>query len=160
MLTGVPTLPPLYTLAYHQCRWSYYTQEEVLEVVRGYDEYEIPLDTMWLDIDYTDGKRYFTWNYTAFPDPLEMISTLNSTGRHLIHIIDPHIKIDNNYFYYQENRDRNYFVKTRNGTDFEGICWPGNSSYVDFWNPDAIKHYADQYLIENFDDVVVESGIW
>lgn len=159
-ITGVTNLPQLYTLAYHQCRWSYLTQTEVLDIVDNFDKYEIPLDTMWLDIDYTDGKRYFTWNYTAFPQPLEMMDTLKSMGRHLVHIIDPHIKIDENYYFYRENKERNFFVKTRDGSNFEGNCWPGPSSYVDFFNPSARKFYADQYLLENFRDSSIENGIW
>ncbi|KAG5671217.1 hypothetical protein PVAND_001426 [Polypedilum vanderplanki] len=160
-ITGVGNLPQLFTLAYHQCRWSYMTQNEVLEIVKSFDQYEIPLDTMWLDIDYTDGKRYFTWNHTAFPKPLEMIAELDSTGRHLVFIIDPHVKVDDEYFFYDGLKDLNYFVKLADTkTDFTGNCWPGNSSYVDFLNPEARKFYADQYLITNFNESVVKGGIW
>lgn len=159
-ITGVTNLPQLFTLAYHQCRWSYMSQTEVLDIVDNFDKYDIPLDTMWLDIDYTDGKRYFTWNHTAFPTPLEMMGTLKSMGRHLVHIIDPHIKVDENYSYYSENKLRNFFVKARDGTDFEGMCWPGLSSYVDFFNQTARNFYSDQYLLSNFAENSVENGIW
>lgn len=159
-LTGVGNLPQLFTLGLHQCRWSYYTQEEVIDVVDNYDKFDLQLDTIWLDIDYTDGKRYFTWNYEAFPKPLELMSYLKSIGLHLTYIIDPHIMKDDNYFFYSNNSARGYFVKNIDGTNYEGECWPGLSSYVDFFNPAASKYYADQYLLENFADNSIDTGIW
>lgn len=159
-LTGVAKLPPLWSLGYHQSRWDYFTQEEVLEVVDKFDSHDLQLDTFWLDIEYTDGKRYFTWNYTAFPNPREMISKLSESGRHLTTIIDPHTKKDENYFFYSNGSARDFFVKDKNGVDFEGNCWPGLSSYIDFFNPTARKYYADQFLLTNFVDSSTETGIW
>lgn len=159
-LTGVAGLPQMYSLAYHQSRWNYFTQEDVIGVVDNFDKNDMPLDTIWLDIEYTDDKRYFTWNYTAFPNPLEMIEKLTSTGRHLTYIIDPHVKIDVNYTFYSENLVRDYFVKNKDGNVFEGWCWPGMSSYVDHFNPDSRKYYADQYLLQNFADNSITTGIW
>ena len=76
----------MFSIAYHQCRWNYESSADVLNVVANYDIFDIPLDTMWLDIDYTDDKKYFTWDRINFPDPLDLIATLNSTGRRLTFI--------------------------------------------------------------------------
>lgn len=159
-LTGVAGLPQLFSLAYHQSRWNYLTQEEVIDVVDKFDANSIQLDTIWLDIEYTDGKRYFTWNKTAFSEPLEMMKNLSSTGRHLTFIIDPHIKADEEYFFYSNNSARGFFIKDKNGADYKGDCWPGLSSYADFFNDEARSYYADQYLLENFAENSVETGIW
>lgn len=159
-LTGHVNLPQMFSIAYHQCRWNYESSADVLNVVDNYDIFDIPLDTMWLDIDYTDEKKYFTWDRTNFPDPLGLISTLNSTGRRLTFIIDPHIKRDENYFLHQQCTALNYYVKNKDGADYNGDCWPGSSSYIDFFNPVARKHYADQYLMENFVDQSIYTGIW
>lgn len=159
-LTGVANLPQLFALGYHQSRWNYMTQEETMQVVDNFDKNRLPLDTIWLDIEYTDGKRYFTWNYETFPDPLLMMQQLKDTGRHLTYIVDPHVFKDENYFFYRENKNRGYFIKTNNGSDYEGSCWPGLSSYVDYFNPEALRFYADQYLLENFADNSIETGIW
>jgi alpha 1,3-glucosidase len=159
-LTGVANLPQLFSLAYHQSRWNYMTQEDLLEVVASFDKNELPLDTIWLDIEYTDGKRYFTWDKETFPEPLEMMRNLSASGRHLTYIIDPHVKIDVDYKFYKENLDQDYFIKNNAGKNFEGNCWPGMSSYADFFNPEARRYYADQYLLENFADNSIESGIW
>lgn len=61
-LTGKPQLPPLWALGYHQCRWNYMSQEELLEVSTNMKKHGFPCDTVWLDIEYADGKRYFTWD--------------------------------------------------------------------------------------------------
>lgn len=159
-ITGTGNLPQLHTLAYHQSRWNYMTQEEVIEVINNFDKHNIPLDTVWLDIEYTDEKKYFTWNRETFPQPLEMMRRMNLTRRQLTVIIDPHIKKDEDYMFYKENRDQGFFVKDKTGDDYEGNCWPGLSSYVDYFNPEARKYYADQYLVENFVDSSADTGIW
>lgn len=160
-VTGHGNLPQLYSLAYHQSRWNYMTQEEVIEVVDNFDKNDIPLDTMWLDIEYTDGKRYFTWNHTAFPTPLEMIEYLKKSNRHLTYIVDPHIFKDENYFFYSGCKKLGHFVKDQDfKTDFEGSCWPGLSSYVEFFNPESRKYYADQYLMSNFKENAIDTGVW
>lgn len=120
-LTGVANLPQLFTLAYHQSRWNYMSQQEVLEVVANFDKYEIQLDTMWLDIEYTEDKKYFTWDHTTFPQPLEMMKNLSASGRHLTYIIDPHYRKDEEYFFYKAAREGGYFVKNMDGSDYEGV---------------------------------------
>lgn len=82
-ITGVGTLPPAFSLGMHQSRWNYMNRSEVEEVVANYDKYDIPLDSIWLDILYTDGMRYFTWDLVNFPGPVQMMDELRDTGRHL-----------------------------------------------------------------------------
>ncbi|KMU74661.1 neutral alpha-glucosidase AB [Coccidioides immitis RMSCC 3703] len=70
-LTGFTQLPQHFSIAYHQCRWNYVTDEDVKDVDRKFDMYQIPYDVIWLDIEYTDQKKYFTWDPHTFPDPIE-----------------------------------------------------------------------------------------
>jgi alpha 1,3-glucosidase len=85
-LTGPTPLPPLFSLAYHQCRWNYNDQEDVRNVAAKFDEFDMPMDVMWLDIEHTDGKKYFTWDARKFPDSLGMIQNLTAVGRKLVTI--------------------------------------------------------------------------
>ena len=55
----------------------------------------------------------------------------------LFQIIDPHIKVDNNYYIYKEGKENDVFVKKPDGGEFNGWCWPGNSAYVDYLSPSA-----------------------
>lgn len=159
-LTGHGNLPQMFAIGYHQCRWNYNDEQDVAQVAAKFDEHDIPMDTMWLDIEYTDAKKYFTWDHQKFPHPVEMMKNLSAIGRHLTFIIDPHIKRDGNYFIHNDCTDKGYYVKNKDGKDFEGWCWPGASSYLDFFNPEIRKYYADQYLMENFKENAVDSGIW
>lgn len=72
LLTGYQALPPLFSLGYHQCRWSYKDEEDVKAVDAGFDCHTIPYDVIWLDIDHTEGKRYFTWDSKLFSNPVDM----------------------------------------------------------------------------------------
>uniref|UniRef100_A0A8U8BPN2 Glycoside hydrolase family 31 N-terminal domain-containing protein n=1 Tax=Geospiza parvula TaxID=87175 RepID=A0A8U8BPN2_GEOPR len=149
-LTGTQALPPLFSLGYHQCRWNYEDEQDVKAVDAGFDAHDIPYDVIWLDIEHTDGKRYFTWDKKKFQNPRKMQEHLRKRKRKLVVIVDPHIKVDPSYILYAQAKEKGYFVKDRNGQDFEGICWPGSSCYPDFTNPDVRKWYADQFAFKTY----------
>lgn len=102
MLTGPPALPLLASIGFHQCRWNYNDQDDTLGVVANFDRYNIPLDFIWLDIEHTVGRRYFTWDLSKFPDPAEMQNTIALAHRKVVTIIDPHIKRDSGYEVFSE----------------------------------------------------------
>lgn len=110
----------LWTLGYHQCRWNYDSDEDIKYVVAEFDNYDFPIDVIWLDIEYTDEKKYFTWDLVNFSDPIGMQNNLSATDRKLVVISDPHIKVENGYFVYDEALANDYFVKTASGEVFEG----------------------------------------
>jgi alpha-glucosidase len=90
-LTGKPELPPLWALGYHQCKWSYYPESNVKEITAKFRELKIPCDAIYLDIDYMEGFRCFTWNKEYFPDP-KMVAELAADGFKTVVIIDPELK--------------------------------------------------------------------
>ncbi|XP_022900640.2 neutral alpha-glucosidase AB [Onthophagus taurus] len=149
-LTGVAPLPQYNTLGYHQCRWNYNDEEDVKMVIENMDIHDFPVDYIWLDIEYTDGKKYFTWDPIRFPHPLEMQANLTKTGRRLITIIDPHIKRESGYFVHEEALANGYYIKNKDGNVYEGWCWPGSSSYMDVFNPVVQDYFADLYSFERF----------
>lgn len=100
-LTGATPLPPLFALGYHQSRWNYNDQEDVLSVDQQFDTHRTPVDVIWLDIEHTDGKRYFTWDRSKFPNPGEMVDKLLLKGRKLVTVVDPHIKRDSAWQIYK-----------------------------------------------------------
>ena len=105
IFTGPPLLPPMFALGYHQCRWNYFTQEELLEVDQGFEDHNLPLDVLWLDIEHTQKRAYFTWDYSSFPNPLEMLRILRDHERRLVNIVDPHLSTRANYKPIQAFRD-------------------------------------------------------
>ncbi|XP_022909517.2 neutral alpha-glucosidase C-like [Onthophagus taurus] len=160
LLTGSANLPPQFSLGHHQSRYSYMSQYDLLSVVKNFDEHDFPVDVLWLDIDYTDNFKYFTWNFDAFPNPVEMQQTLNSTGRKLVVIIDPHIKVEEGYFVYDQGMENGYFVHNPDGSVFTGQCWPGLSTYIDFKNPHAQKWYSNLFDLDYFPSSTENMFIW
>ncbi|XP_012277240.1 neutral alpha-glucosidase AB [Orussus abietinus] len=160
VLTGVAPLPQIFSLGYHQSRWNYNDQDDVAQTAENFDRYDMPLDVMWLDIEYTDSKRYFTWDERKFPNPLEMIQNLTAKGRKLVVIIDPHIKRDTGYFLHNDATSLGYYVKHKDGKDYEGWCWPGAASYPDFFNPKVREYFMDLYSLEKFHGTTNDVYIW
>ncbi|XP_050680339.1 neutral alpha-glucosidase AB [Leptidea sinapis] len=159
-LTGVAPLPPRFSLAYHQSRWNYVDEADVRAVDEGFDEHDVPADVLWLDIEYTDGKKYFTWDPIKFPHPAEMVANLTAKGRKMVVIIDPHIKREAGYFLHEDATEMGLYVKNKDGKDYDGWCWPGSSSYLDFFNPAVIKYYTERYKFQNFPGTSKDVHIW
>ncbi|CAO3661753.1 unnamed protein product [Umbelopsis ramanniana] len=159
-LTGQPAMPQNFAIAYHQCRWNYINQNDVHEVDSQFDHHDIPYDVIWLDIEHNDGKRYFTWDEGKFPDPIKMQKELDQKGRKLVTIIDPHIKRDDDYYVCKEAKDKSLFVKQPSGADYEGWCWPGQSSWVDYTNADSRKWWADKFKLDNYKGSTEALFVW
>jgi alpha-glucosidase len=132
-LTGRMQMPPLWSLGYQQCRYSYMSQQQLLDVARRMRQDTIPCDVMYCDIDYMRGYRIFTWNPVTFPDPKAMTDTLKDMGMHLVTIIDPGIKIDSNgYEPYLTGMSHGYFARYPDGKPYTGSVWAGRSHFPDF----------------------------
>ncbi|XP_016326541.1 neutral alpha-glucosidase AB-like [Sinocyclocheilus anshuiensis] len=129
-LTGTQSFPPLASLGYHQCRWNYNDQEDVKSVDQGFDQHDIPYDFIWLDIEHADGKRYFTWDPHKFSQPKEMLQGLMDKRRKMVAIVDPHIKVDSGYKIHSEITSKDFYVKNKDGRNYEGWCWPGGKFIV------------------------------
>lgn len=143
-LTGFTSLPNLFSIGYNQCRWNYNDESDVLSVHSGFDENDIPYDTLWLDIEYTDDKQYFTWNPSQFPDPDGMMSKMDETGRNLVVIVDPHLK--SNYHVSDEVVSRGIGIKNSDDPEiYYGHCWPGESVWIDTLNPNSQEFWSSQY---------------
>ncbi|XP_023336041.1 neutral alpha-glucosidase AB [Eurytemora carolleeae] len=160
VLTGTTPLPQEFSIGYHQCRWNYNDQGDVEMVNSKFDEFDIPMDVMWLDIEHTDGKKYFTWDGRKFPDSIEMTENLVSHGRKLVTIVDPHIKKDSGYWVHNDLTSKGLYVKNSDGNDYEGWCWPGSSYYPDFLNKDARDYFAEQYKLENYKGSTLDVYTW
>ncbi|MGB0524948.1 MAG: glycoside hydrolase family 31 protein [Flammeovirgaceae bacterium] len=144
-LTGKPELPPLWALGFHQCKWSYYPESEVRELAAKFRDLEIPCDCIYLDIDYMDDYECFTWDKKKFPNPPKMIDDLKKDGFKTIVMIDPGIKIDENYFVYQQGIKGDYFVKRQDGDLLKGEVWPGQCHFPDYTNPKVREWWATLY---------------
>lgn len=155
--TGRMPLPPLWALGYHQSRYSYFTQEEVLETAKTLRERQIPCDAIYLDIHYMDGFRIFTWDKEAFPDMKGMIDELHAMGFKLVPIMDPGTKVDAGYTGHDSGVEQGVFVRYPDGEYAAGVVWPGLCYFPDFTNPQARQWWQEQLrpLLETGVD-----GLW
>lgn len=149
-LTGYTTLPNQNSLGYHQCRWNYNSQDDVLDVHSKFDEHQIPYDYIWLDIEYTDAKKYFTWNEDVFPDHVAMMHELEKSKRGLVTIIDPHIKKESGYSTYDTIAEPGLSVCNANNDVFYGHCWPGESVWIEPFNSEIQDYFDEWYSKEGY----------
>lgn len=159
-LTGYSQLPPYFSIAYHQCRWNYVSQEDVKNVDRKFDKHQIPYDIIWLDIEYTQEKKYFTWNPDTFSDPIDMQKQLDQHQRKLVAIIDPHIKNAPNYPVVDELKSKSLAVNNKDGAIYEGWCWPGSSHWVDCFNPAATEWWKTLFKYDRWKGTTRNTFLW
>ncbi|KDR75547.1 hypothetical protein GALMADRAFT_97215 [Galerina marginata CBS 339.88] len=135
-LTGAPVMPAQWSLGYHQCRWNYVSSDDVRTVQKRFDQDDMPVDVFWLDIEYSEDHKYFMWKEKTFPDPVEMTNDVAASGRKMVVIVDPHLKREDNYPAFKQASELGILVKPKSGEgEYEGWCWPGSSSWTDFFNP-------------------------
>ena len=159
-LTGRAELPPLWALGFHQCKWSYKSQDEVMTIAEEFRSREIPCDAIYVDIDYMDGFRCFTWNHSqdAYPDPKRMTTGLEAMGIKTVAIIDPGIKIDPSYSIYQSGIENDVFCRRMDGPLFRGNVWPGPCHFPDFTSERVRNWWSD--LFPPFIEQSGLAGIW
>nr|MDJ0645901.1 glycoside hydrolase family 31 protein [Flavobacteriaceae bacterium] len=158
-LTGKPhQLPPLWALGYHQCKWSYYPESEVKEITSTFRKLKIPCDAIYLDIDYMDGFRCFTWNKEHFPDPKRMVKELADDGFKTVAIIDPGIKIDKEYSVFKEALEKDYFCKRADGPYMKGKVWPGECYFPDFTRQEVREWWSG--LFKELIEEIGVKGVW
>ncbi len=153
ILTGTHPMPPIWALGYHQCRWSYYPEAKLRAVANGFREHRIPCDALYLDIDYMDGYRCFTWNRRYFPDPKKMIADIAAQGFKTVVIIDPGIRVDDNYPIFKEGKEKKYFCRRSDDYFMEGHVWPGRCQFPDFTNPEVREWWGGLF------DELIEMGV-
>lgn len=156
-LTGSNQLQQKWVYGYHQSRWSYTSQQEVLAVAKAHRENRLPLDVIHLDIDYMDGYRVFRFDKDRFSDPAAMNRQLAEIGVRTVAIVDPGVKIDPGYEVYDEGMEAEHFAKKPDGSVYEGAVWPGPSVFPDF-SQEKTRDWWGQKLRVLVDSGV--SGIW
>ena len=146
-LIGRSYIAPLWGFGYGQSRWSYMTADEVREVVREHRENNIPLDCVYLDIDYMERYKDFTVNEDAFPDFAAFNAEMKAQNIHLVPIIDAGVKQEEGYDVYEEGVEKGYFCTKEDGSVFIGAVWPGKAAFPDIMNTEARKWFGDHYKV-------------
>jgi alpha-glucosidase len=165
-LTGRMSMPPYWSLGYQQCRWSYFPESQVMNIAQQFRDKQIPCDVIYLDIDYMDSYKIFTWHNERFPQPKAMIGKLKDMGFHLATIVDPGIKVEKGYFAYDEGVANGYFAKYPDGSNYIGSVWPGRCHFPDFTKEPVRKWWGASFNrlvdpgVEGFWNDMNEPSAW
>ena len=152
-IIGRSYIPPLWAFGYGQSRWGYKNEADIREVAAKYKAAGIPLDSIYLDIDYMERYKDFTVDEERFPDLKGLAADMQAEGIHLGPMIDAGVKIEDGYSVYEEGVEKNYFCKNAEGGDFVGAVWPGRVHFPDFLQPEARDWFGKKYA------VLTEQGI-
>ena len=156
-LTGRSYIAPMWAFGYQQCRWSYMNADEVRAVAKGYRENNMPIDAIYLDIDYMEDYKDFTINENSFPNFKGFVEEMRKENIRLVPIIDAGVKIQEGYDVYEEGVKNNYFCKNAQNEDFIAAVWPGLTHFPDFFKEDASKWFGSKYKV--LTDMGIE-GFW
>lgn len=146
-LIGRSYIPPLWAFGYGQSRWGYRSEEDIRQVVEGYRGRHIPLDSVYLDIDYMERYKDFTVNEETFPDFEQFVAEMKQQGIHLVPIIDGGVKAEDGYDVYEEGKEKGYFCKDEDGEDFVLGVWPGRCCLPDMLNEEAGRWFGQKYKV-------------
>lgn len=155
-LVGTTPLPPLWALGYHQSRWGYGGEKDLVELDAAFDEHDIPCDGLWLDIDYMEGYRVFTYSKKGFPKGPEK-AVKKVAPRRVVPILDPGVKLEPGYPVYDHGRKQRVFCQNPQGQEFVGMVWPGRTVFPDFTTEKGRKWwsgYAKDFRAKGF------AGAW
>lgn len=155
-ITGRSPLPQRFTLGHQQSRWSYMNKDEINYIANEYRKNNIPCDTLFLDIDYMDNYKVFTYSEKNFPNLKEIIANLNKEGFKVVTIIDPGVKKEKGYYVYDEI-EKNDYAGTLNNKTYVNEVWPGEAVFPSFINPRVQDFWSNntKFLV----DLGVR-GIW
>lgn len=131
-LTGAPALPPAWALGHHHARWGFGSEQEVRRIVSGYQEHDLPLDAVHLDIDHYEAHQVFTVDKERFPKLPGLAEELRREGIRLVSIVDPAVKVEPGNAVYDSGTAEDVFVRDAAGRTVEGVVWAGASVYPDF----------------------------
>ena len=152
-IIGRSYIPPKYAFGFGQSRWGYKTKEDFRKVADGYRENKIPLDMVYMDIDYMQDFKDFTLHEENFPDFAEFVREMKDRNLRLIPIIDAGVKVEDGYDVYEEGVKNRYFCQREDGSDFVAAVWPGNTHFPDVLNAEARAWFGDKYR------VLIDQGI-
>ncbi len=144
-IIGKSYIPPKFAFGFGQSRWGYKTKEDFWNVLKGHRENHIPLDMIYMDIDYMQNYKDFTVNEENFPDFAETVREFKEEGVRLIPIIDAGVKMEEGYSVYEEGVEKGYFCKRGDGSDFAAAVWPGYTHFPDVLNREAREWFGIHY---------------
>ncbi|GAA2461703.1 glycoside hydrolase family 31 protein [Streptomyces glaucus] len=156
-LTGAPALPPAWALGHHHARWGFGSEEELRRIVAGYQERDLPLDAVHLDVDHYDAHRVFTVDQDRFPKLPVLAEELRRDGIRLVSVVGPAVGAAPGDAVYDSGSAADAFVRDAGGRVVRGVVRPGEAVFPDFTHAGVREWWGGLYaerLAQGF------SGFW
>ena len=159
-LVGFPVLTPYWSLGYHQSRWGYNNLSDLQNVVTKFNQYRIPLDVLWTDIDYMLDFKDFTidpdrYNYAQLT---KFIDSLHNAGRRFVPIMDAGISYSDNQAFDLGNKMNVWIQSPNHPGPFNGSAWPGPALFIDWFHPNATSYWVQ--MMGSFREILNFDGLW
>jgi alpha-glucosidase len=163
---GLPAMQQYWAFGYHQCRWGYSNWTQLREVVETMRAFDIPMETIWLDIDYMDQYRDFTLDPVTFSPSgvADFFGWLHGNNQHFIPIVDGAIYIPNPtnasdaYDTYTRGNESGVFLTNPDGSQYIGAVWPGYTVFPDWMSSNGVAWWVKE-MVEWYKEVPF-SGFW
>ena len=146
--TGTVPMMPEYGMGFWQCKLRYQTQEELLEVARGYKSRGLPISVIVVDFFHWTKQGEWKFDLEYWPDPEEMVRELKQMGIELMVSIWP--TVDKTSENFAEMSKRGYLVRADRGNSIV-MDWMGNTMFYDATNPKA-RDYVWEIAKKNYYD--------
>ena len=156
-MIGRSYIPPKFALGFGQSRWGYKTKEDFVRVAENYRKNHLPIDMIYMDIDYMEEYKDFTVNQEEFGDFSAFVEAMKEKNIRLVPIIDAGVKIEEGYPVYEEGIAQRYFCVREDKTPFTAAVWPGYTHFPDVLNPKARAWFGEKYRF--LTDMGIE-GFW
>ena len=155
---GKHTLPPFWSLGFHQSRWGYRDLETLHDVLQKYSDCKIPLDTLWMDIDYMIDYVPFTvdegrYNIDTFKFYLEKYK------KKFVMIAEPAMSISwPDYEYLVKAEELDIFIKNKDGKYLINNVWPGPCYFFYYFHINMPKYWYE--ALDKLHEKLNFSGVW
>lgn len=146
-IIGKSYIPPKWAFGYFQSRWGYRDKDEVRRVYQTFRKNDIPLEGIFLDLDYMEDFKDFTISEERFSGFKEFVEDLKTDGLYLVPIIDAGVKVEKGYHIYEEGIAGDHFCKDEEGKPYEGVVWPGKVHFPDFMKEETQLWFGLKYKV-------------
>ncbi|KAI0179275.1 glycoside hydrolase family 31 protein [Hypoxylon sp. FL1284] len=162
-VVGLPAMMPYWGFGFHNCRYGYQDVFDVAEVVYNYSQADIPLETMWTDIDYMYRRRVFSLDPERFPlhKMRELVDYLHAHDQHYVVMVDPAVAYQDFPSSFQRGVEDNIFLLRANGSVWKGVVWPGVTAFPDWFSPNVSDYWNNEFsLFFSPDDGIDIDALW
>lgn len=164
-LTGMPMMPPMWSFGWQQCRYGYVTDELWLDVTEKYDEFAIPIDTMWADIDYMDDYKIFSVSPSRYANLTKYVKHIRENkNMTFVPIMDAGVAVRSDidsYYTLKTGLDNQVFIKQALSDEpLTGGVWCGNAYFPDFYKPATTTWWLDNWDYLSKTVGLEVDGIW